>query len=74
MEMARLTRDGAAEPVSRDQILGRERGQGNIASLCSSDHEQGWQSSPVDPCFLLYVMCDDHTYTIIMVLNSATTT
>ena len=29
MEMSRLTRDGTAEPVSRDQILRRERGQGN---------------------------------------------
>ena len=30
MEMSRLTRDGTAEPVSRDQIIRRERGQGNI--------------------------------------------
>ena len=30
MEMSRLTRDGTAEPVSRDQILRRARGQGNI--------------------------------------------
>ena len=30
MEVSRLTRDGAAEPVSRDQILRRERGQGNF--------------------------------------------
>ena len=30
MEVSRLTRDGTAEPVSRDQILRRERGQGNI--------------------------------------------
>ena len=28
--MSRLTRDGAAEPVSRDQILRHARGQGNI--------------------------------------------
>ena len=28
MEMSRLTRDGTAKPVSRDQILRRERGQG----------------------------------------------
>ena len=28
--MSRLTRDGTAEPVSRDQIIRRERGQGNI--------------------------------------------
>ena len=30
MEMSRLTRDGTAKTVSRDQILRRERGQGNI--------------------------------------------
>ena len=28
--MSRLTRDGTAEPVSRDQILRRVRGQGNF--------------------------------------------
>ena len=30
MEMSRLTRDGTAEPDSRDQILRHARGQGNI--------------------------------------------
>ena len=30
--MSRLTRDGTAEPVSRDQILRHARGQGNIIS------------------------------------------
>ena len=30
MKMSRLTRDGTAEPVSRDQILRHARGQGNI--------------------------------------------
>ena len=39
MEMSRLTRDGKAEPVSREQILRRERGQGNIHFPCSADHE-----------------------------------
>ena len=29
MEMSRLTRDGTAETVSRDQILRHARGQGN---------------------------------------------
>ena len=28
--MSRLTRDGTAEPVSRDQLLRHARGQGNI--------------------------------------------
>ena len=54
MEMSRLTRDGKAEPVSRDQILRRERGQGNIDFPCSADHEQVWQPYPVDPysCYI----------------------
>ena len=40
--MSRLTRDGMAEPVSRDRILWRERVQGKMFSLFS-DHEQGCQ-------------------------------
>ena len=32
--MSRLTRDGTAEPVSRDQILRHARGQGNIHFPC----------------------------------------
>ena len=47
--MSRLTRDGMAEPVSRDQILRRERGQGNVHFPFSADHEQDWQPYPVDP-------------------------
>ena len=48
--MSRLTRDGTAEPVSRDQILRHARGQGNIHFPCSADHdEQDWQPYPVDP-------------------------
>ena len=31
-----------------DQILRRERGQGNINFPCSTDHEQDWQPYPVD--------------------------
>ena len=57
--MSRLTRDGTAEPVSRDQILRRERGQGNINFPCSADHKQDWQPYPVDP---YSAICDDHTY------------
>ena len=41
--MSRLRRDGTAEPVSRDQVLGRKQGQGNIHFPCSTDHEQNWQ-------------------------------
>ena len=47
-----------AEPVSRDQTLRRERGQGNIHFPCPADHVQDWQPYTVDPysCH----MCD-HT-------------
>ena len=57
MEISRLTRDWTAKPVSRDQILRRERGQGNIHFPCSADHEQDWQPYLVDPysCY----MCDN---------------
>ena len=57
--MSRLTRDGTAEPVSRDQILRHARGQGNIHFPCSADHEQDWQPYPVDP---YSAVCDDYTY------------
>ena len=58
--MSRLTRDGTAEHVSRDQILRHTRGQGNVHFPCSADHEQGWQPYPVDPYFAI---CDTiHTY------------
>ena len=58
--MSRLTRDGIAEHVSRDQILRHERGQGNIIFPCSADHVQDWQPYPVDPysCY----MCDHISY------------
>ena len=49
MEMERLTRNGTAEPVSRDQILRHECGQVNIYFPWSADHEQDRQSCPVDP-------------------------
>ena len=65
MGMSRLARDGTAEPVSRHQILGRERGQGNIIFPCSADHEHDWQPYTVDPysCY----MCD-HTYQVIIIV------
>ena len=57
--MSRLTRDGTAEPVSRDQIVRRERGRVHINFPCSADHKQGSQPYPLNPhcCY----MCD-HTY------------
>ena len=57
--MSRLTRDGTAEPVSRDQILRHAREQGNVHFPCSADHEQDWQPYPVDT---YSAICDDHTY------------
>ena len=39
-EQADAGRD--AEPVSRDQILRREWGQGIVRFPCSADHEQDW--------------------------------
>ena len=55
--MNRLTRDGTAEPVSRDQVLRHARGQENVHFPCSADHEQDWQPYPVD---LYSAICDDH--------------
>ena len=57
--MSRLKRDRTAEPVSRDKILMRERGQKNVHFPCSVDHERDWQPNPVDP---YSAICDDHIY------------
>ena len=56
--MSRLTRDGTAEPGSRNQIIRRESGQGNVHFPWSANHEQDGQLYPVDPysCFVC-----DHT-------------
>ena len=67
--MSRLTRDGTAEPVSRDQILRHARGQGNVHFPCSADHEQDWQPYPVDP---YSAICDDHT--CVMTIHTTTNT
>ena len=55
--MSKLTRDATTEPVSRDQIIRRERGQGNVNFPCSADLEQDRQPYPVDPYF---PKCDEH--------------
>ena len=65
MEMSRLTRDGAAEPVPRDQILRHERGQENIHFPCSADHGQDWQPYPVDS-YSCYVC--NYTYIVLLLL------
>ena len=59
--MSRLARDGTVELVSRDQIISRERGQGNVHFPCSADHEQDWQPYPVGPYSALF---RDSTYYI----------
>ena len=46
--MSRLMGDGTTEPISRDQILRRERGQGNMHFPRLADREQDWQPYPVD--------------------------
>ena len=55
--MSRLTRDGMAEPVSRDHVLRRERGQGK--NPFSTDREQDWPHYPVDLYSAIY---GDHAY------------
>ena len=65
--MGRLTRNGIAEPVSRDQILRRERGQGNLHFPFSADHEQDWQPYPVDPYSCSINKCN-HTYILVLVV------
>ena len=64
-----MTRDGTAEPVSRNQILRHARGQGNIHFPCSADHEQNWQPYPVDP---YSAICDDRTYCSVVILPVVT--
>ena len=59
--MSRLTRDGMAKSVSRDQILRREQGQGKKHFSCLADHKQDWQPYPVGP---YSAICDDHTYIV----------
>ena len=61
--MSRLTQDGPAEPVSRDQILRRERGQENIHFSCSADHVQDRQ-----PYRLVHALAEcvtTHYYTVL---------
>ena len=57
--MSRLTRDGAAEPVSRDPISRARTGTGEYYFPCSADSEQDWQPYAVDP---YSAICDYHTY------------
>ena len=60
--MSKLTRDGTAEPVSRDQILRRERGQRIVHFPCSAaDHEQDWQPCPIVRAIHTNIVLHTHT-------------
>ena len=60
--MGKLTRDGTAEPVSRDQILRREREQRIFHFPCSAaDHEQDWQPCPVVRAVHINIVLHTHT-------------
>ena len=59
--MSGLTRDGTAGPVSRDQIIVRQQGQGNIHFPRSADHEQDWGNN-LTRLILTLAVCDDQTY------------
>ena len=63
IEMSKLTRVGTAEPVSRGQILRRERGQRFIHFPCSAadDHEQDWQPCPVVRAIHTNIVLHTHT-------------
>ena len=61
MEMSRLTRDGTAEPVSRDQILRHAREQGNIIFPVQLTTSRIGNLTRLIHT-LLYVMTTIHTY------------
>ena len=62
--MSRPTRDGSAEPVSRDKILWRKRGQGNMYFPCSADRQgQDCQPYLVGPSLATVYVMAIHTYT-----------
>ena len=62
MEMSKLRRNGTAEPVSRGQILRRERGQRIVNFSCSAaDHEQDWRPCPVVKAVHTNIVLHTHT-------------
>ena len=59
----RLTRDGTAEPVARDDIVWRERGQEKCSFLSFSLLQMmSWQRHPVDPYHTLLKLLIIQTY------------
>ena len=59
--MSRLTRDGTAEPVSRDQILRHARGQGDMIFSVQLTTSRIGNLTRLSHT-LLPGICDDHTY------------
>ena len=73
-EMSKLTRDGTAEPVSRDRILRRKRGQRIIHFPCSAaDHEQDWQPSPIARAIHTNIVLHTHTAVVTHIYAYCTT-
>ena len=71
--MSRLTRDGTAEPVSRDQILRREHGrQGNkISPVQLTTCRHGKLTRLIHTTHSSFYMCDHtyiHTYIVVVVI------
>ena len=58
--MSRLTREGTAEPVSRDQILRHARGQGSIIFPVQLTTSRIGNLTRL--IHTLLGICDDHTY------------
>ena len=59
MEMSRLRRDETVKPLSRDQILRRERGHGNLHFFCSATSRTG----NLTRLILTFAIYDGHTFT-----------
>ena len=59
--MSRLARNGTAEPVSRDQILGRERGDREIC-IFPVQLTTSRIGNLTRLILTLAIICDSHTY------------
>ena len=59
MEIKQTGAGRVAEPVSRDEMVRREREKENTHFPCPANLEQDWQPCPVDP---FSAICDGHAY------------
>ena len=64
--MSRLTRDGTAESVSRDQILRREREQGNIHFSVQPTKSRISNRARV---ILTLATCDDNNFRLLKMMS-----